>query len=128
MKRHIARTLKWVLKGGLCGFIIIIAPTSYVMAADALTTYNGNSSNKSSMTVLKEWTPQGDVNGDFEADRRAWLASLRQKKITKNPNSSEIVMEQLDDTLIDRQTNHEFSRGIPEEYITQVQLETGRPD
>ena len=86
MKRLIARTLKWVITGGLCGFFIM-APTANASEPDK----------EQSMTVIKKWTISSDVNGDFEADRRAWLASLRQKKNQEKPDLNEIIVEKLDD-------------------------------
>lgn len=71
------------------------------------------------LTVIKQWEKGDSLNGDFEASRRGWLASLRKKKGILNPNENEILVEPLDMEA----TTNEPSRETLEEYISIIKEE-----
>ncbi len=95
--------------GGLCGYIILIP----VSQADDVDTEN-------SLTILKDWTPTGDVNGAFEAERRAWLASLRAQLKKENIDPNEIIVEALKE---ENEEPKEFSRDTLRDYVDQIKDE-----
>lgn len=115
MKQNIVKTMKRVIVGGLCGFLSIVA-TSGALAEPQ---------QDKSMTVLKEWSPEIDVNGNFEADRRAWLASLRAQRVTIDPD--EIIAEELEPVDSAAVPEDEFSRDTLYSYIDTFSEEIDQP-
>ena len=118
MTYQVAKTLKRVFLGGLCGYIML-TPLANSTEVDT-----ENPDGKNQMTVLKEWTPDDDLNGSFEADRRAWLASLRAQMNKENPDLDEIVVETLNDENLEAQ---EYSRDTLTDYMDQIRKELREP-
>lgn len=77
------------------------------------------------MTVLKEWSPEIEVNGNFEANRRAWLASLRAQRVTIDPNK--ITAEELEPIVETDMLENEFSRETLYRYINTISEEIDQP-
>ncbi len=98
--------------GGLCGIFGLI--TTSAAASEP-------QQQIATLTVLKEWTPNGDVNGTFEAERRAWLASLRKDRVTIDPN--QITSEELEDISAEPADENEFSRELLNDYMGQIRRE-----
>ncbi len=111
MKQNIVKTMKRVIVGGLCGFLGIVTPS--LAGAEP--------QQEKSLTVLKEWSPEIDVNGNFEADRRAWLASLRAQRVTIDPDK--IIAEELEPIDSDAEAEDEFSRETLYSYIDAISEE-----
>jgi hypothetical protein len=105
--------MKRVIVGGLYGFLSIVT-TSWAVAEP-------QQQQEKSMTVLKEWSPEIDVNGNFEADRRAWLASLRAQRVTIDPDK--IVAEKLAPIDSDAVPVEEFSCDTLYSYIDTISAE-----
>lgn len=104
--------------GGLCGYIIF-TPLAYSAGVETDTP-----TTKQQMTVLKEWTADDDLNGSFEAERRAWLASLRAQMNKDNPDLNEIVVETISE---ETEQEQEFSKDTLNDYMDQIREELQEP-
>lgn len=71
------------------------------------------------LTVIKEWQKGDNLNGDFEASRRVWLASLRRKRGLLNPNENEIFVEPLDMEV----NANELPREVLQEFVEKIKKE-----
>lgn len=111
MTKHIVKTMKRVIVGGLCGFLSITGPSFAASEPQQATT----------LTVIKEWSPEFKFNEGFEADRRAWLASLRAQRVEIDPD--EIVEEELEPLDLPSAQADEFSRDILNGYIDTISAE-----
>ncbi len=103
--------------GGLCGIFGLI--TTSAAASEP-------QQQIASLTILKEWSPESEVNGPFEADRRAWLASMRKDRVVIDPD--EIVEEELAPAIPEKEEEQEFSRDILEDYIDIIGDEISPPE
>lgn len=54
------------------------------------------------MTILKEWSNDTNLNGEFEASRRSWLASIRLKRQLGNNDAVIIKKAELSKELIQK--------------------------
>lgn len=78
-----------------------------------------------SMRVLKEWAPNAELEKDFEASRRQWLASLRTKRKVIDFNEDEIHMEELDAPNEDE--DDQVSKELLNEFVEIIKKENENP-
>ena len=77
------------------------------------------------LTIMKEWSPDGSVNGEFEQDRREWLASIRSKRHENMALANEVHVENIPHLY--EVENNDFPKEVLENFVNKIKKEIKKP-
>ena len=77
------------------------------------------------LTIMKEWSPDGSVNGEFEQNRREWLASVRSKRNQEMALANEIRIEKIPHH--NEVENKDFPNELLENFVNKIKKEIKEP-
>ena len=72
------------------------------------------------MTIIKEYSAEETINGDFEASRRLWLASLRESKNSTDSEKDDFSSDEI-------KSRDEPSREFLDHMVDKIKAETKNP-
>jgi len=110
-----------------CRAIFCLVLGTGLISTISLSMAKETESTPSELTVIKKYTANASVNGEFEASRRQWLASLRKKRNIEDFEQDKIYSENLESDIGKSASNYEFSSELLDEFIEKIKIETREP-